>query len=78
MTEEDKKLMEKFEQIIAAKPSEDAVLDFWSKLSVEEYDRLIYLFEQNKPEDMSEEARTELIDIFKKLKEKILENQKAQ
>lgn len=77
MTEEDIKLMERFEQIIAAKPSEDDALGFWSKLSIEEYDRLIYIFEQNKPEGMRDEIRLELIDLFKKLKAKLLEAQKA-
>lgn len=71
MTEEDKKLYEKFEEIIKNKPSDSEALDFWSKLSAKEYDRLIYLFENNEIEGMPESVRKKLAETFRKLKEAI-------
>ncbi|MEA1936514.1 MAG: hypothetical protein U9N04_00140 [Patescibacteria group bacterium] len=71
MTEEDKKLFEKFEEMMKSMPSENEALDFWSKLSVVEYDRLIYLFEQNKIDKMSENIRLKLVVFFKKVKERL-------
>lgn len=71
MTEEDKKLFEKFEEMMKNIPSESEALEFWSKLSVEEYDRLIYLFERNEIEGMPEKIRLKLVVFFRKVKEKL-------
>lgn len=71
MDEKDKKLMEKFDEIMANKPLNAEALDFWSKLGEEEYKRLIYLFENNMIENMSDEIKMELIGVFKTLKERL-------
>ncbi len=71
MTEEDKKLFEKFEEMMKNIPSESEALEFWSKLSVEEYDRLIYLFERDEIEGMPEKIRLKLVVFFRKVKEKL-------
>ena len=71
MTEEDKKLFEKFEEMMKDIPSENEALDFWSKLSIEEYDRLIFLFEQGEIEGMPEKIRLKLVVFFEKVKEKL-------
>lgn len=71
LTDEDKKLFNKFEEVMKNMPSESEAIDFWSKLSAEEYDRLIYLFEQNKIKKIPEEIRLKLIALFKKIKEKL-------
>ena len=71
MTKEDKKIFEKFEEMMKNKPSESEALEFWSKLSIAEYDRLIYLFEQGEIEGMPEKIRLKLIVFFGKVKEKL-------
>jgi len=71
MTNEDKELFKKFEEMMANRPSEKETLDFWSKLSVEEYDRLIHLFEQGEIDGMPENVRLKLVVFFKKIKEKL-------
>lgn len=73
MDEKDKKLMEKFDEMMASKPLNADTLDFWSKLGKEEYERLIYLFENNTIENMPCEIKMELIGVFKKLKERLYE-----
>jgi len=72
MTEEDKKLFEKFEEMMKNTPNESEALDFWSKLSIEEYDRLIFLFEQGEIKGMPEKIRLKLVVFFKKVKEKLV------
>ncbi len=71
ITEEDKKLFEKFEEMMKNTPSESEALDFWSKLSIEEYDRLIFLFKQGEIEGMPEKIRLKLVVFFEKVKEKL-------
>lgn len=69
MTDEDKKLFEKIDEIIKKRPSEQEVVDFWLSLGIDEYNRLIYLFENNEINEMGEEVRLKLIAGLKKLKE---------
>ena len=71
LNNEDKKLYEKFERMMKNKPSESEALEFWSKLSIAEYDRLIYLFEQNEIDRVPKEIRLKLAVFFKKIKEKL-------
>lgn len=74
MEEIDKKLLEKFEDLTSSQPTEEKSTEFLSKLSAEEYERLIYLFENNKIAGMSENMRLELVEVFKKVKEGLSEN----
>ncbi len=71
MANEDKKLYEKFKVAMKNTPSENEALDFWSKLSAEEYDRLIDLFEKDKIEGVPENIRLKLVVFFKKVKERL-------
>lgn len=71
MTEEDFILIDKFKKLDATHPTETEVIDFWAKLSTPEYDRLIFLFENHNIDGMDDEARMALVDIFKKLKDKL-------
>lgn len=75
MEEIDKKLLEKFENLMSDKPTEEKATDFLSKLSTEEYERLIYLFENNKIDGMSESMRLKLVEVFKKIKEGLSKDQ---
>ncbi len=71
MTDEDKKLYEKFKEMMKSAPSESEALDFWSKLNIEEYDRLIDLFEKDKIKGVPENIRLKLVVFFKKVKERL-------
>jgi hypothetical protein len=73
ITNKDLELVEKFRKVFDATPADDKALDLWSGLSVEEYSRLIVLFEQNKPIGMSDEVRLDLIEVLKRLKAKLIE-----
>ncbi|MEA2097964.1 MAG: hypothetical protein U9P70_02725 [Patescibacteria group bacterium] len=75
MEEIDKKLLEKFENLISDQPTEEEATEFLSKLSTEEYERLIYLFENNKIDGMSESIKLKLVEVFKKIKEGLSKNQ---
>jgi len=68
MDEADKKLFEKFDEIMKSRPLNADALKFWSKLGKEEYERLIYLFENNKIDIMSDEIRLKLVGMLKNLK----------
>lgn len=69
MTDEDKKLFEKVDKIIKNKPSEQEAIDFWLGLGINEYDRLVYLFENNEINGMGEEIRLRLVSGLKRLRE---------
>jgi len=69
ITNEDKKLFEKIDETMKKRPSEQETIDFWLDLSVNEYNRLIYLFENNEIEKMSKEIRLKLVAGLKKLRE---------
>lgn len=69
MTDEDKKLFEKVDKIIKSKPSEQEATNFWLGLGIDDYDRLIYLFENNEINEMGEEIRLRLISGLKRLRE---------
>lgn len=71
ITDEDKKLYEKFKEMMKSAPGESEALDFWSKLSAEEYDRLIDLFEKEEIKEVPENIRLKLVVFFKKVKEKL-------
>lgn len=71
MDEIDAKLMKKFNDMMAEKPLNAQALEFWSRLSKEEYERLIYLFENNKTENMPDSVRSKLVGIFKELKARL-------
>ena len=71
ITNEDKKLLKKFERMIKSNFTENETLDFWSKLSAEEYDRLGYLFEQDEIDGIPENIRLKLVELFKKLRKKM-------
>jgi len=71
ITNEDKKLLEKFERMIKSNLTENEALDFWSKLNAKEYDRLTYLFEQGEIDGMPENIRLKLVELFKKLRKKM-------
>lgn len=73
ITNEDLKLVEKFRKVFEANPTEDEALDLWSGLTVAEYDRLIALFETNRPQGMAEEVRLDLVDVFRSLRNKLAE-----
>ena len=75
MEEIDKKLLEKFENLMSDQPTEEKATEFLSKLSTEEYERLIYLFENNEIDGMSENVRIKLVEIFKKIKEGLSKDQ---
>ena len=75
MEEIDKNLLEKFENLMSDQPTEGKATEFISKLSTEEYERLIYLFENNKIDGMSDNIRLELIKVFKKIKEGLSKDQ---
>ena len=76
ITNEDKKLLKKFERMIKSNFTENETLDFWSKLNAEEYDRLGYLFEQDEIDGIPENIRLKLIKFFKKVREKYFEANK--
>jgi len=69
LNEEDKKLLKKFEEAVNRRPNESEALDFWSKLDMEEYDRLICLFKENEIAGMSEEIKLKLVGFLNKAKE---------
>lgn len=69
MNEKDKKLYEKFEKIVKNKPSDDEAVDFWVKLGAEEYERLIFLFENNEIKEMPENVKIKLVETFRELKQ---------
>ena len=69
MTDEDKKLFGKIDETMKKHPSEQEAVDFWLGLGIDEYDRLICLFENNEIDEMSEETRSKLIAGLRKLKE---------
>lgn len=75
MEEIDKNLLEKFENLMSYQPTEEKATEFLSKLSTEEYERLIYLFENNKIDRMSDNIRLELIKVFKKIKKGLSKDQ---
>jgi len=74
MEEIDKKLFEKFEDIISGKPDENQGAEFLSRLSQEEYGRLIRIFENNEIEGMDKNVRVKLIETYKKIKEGLAKN----
>lgn len=69
MTDEDKKLFEKIYAIIKKRPSKQEAIDFWLDLGIDDYDRLIYLFENNETKEMGEEIRLKLVAGLKKLRD---------
>lgn len=71
----DKKLLEKFEDITISQPTEEKATGFLSNLGTKEYERLIYLFENNKIDGMSKSMRLKLVEVFKKIKEGLSKNQ---
>ncbi|MCK4799370.1 hypothetical protein KAS31_00130 [Candidatus Parcubacteria bacterium] len=75
MEEIDKKLLEKFDDLMSDQLTEEEATEFLSNLSTKEYERLIYLFENNKIDGMSKNMRLELVKVFKKVKEGLLKNQ---
>jgi len=70
ITDEDKKLFNKFEKAILHRPNENEAVDFWMSLNPKKYDRLITLFENNKVEAMPKNVRLKLIMFFEKIKER--------
>jgi len=75
MEEIDKSLLEKFDNLISDQPTEEKATEFLSKLSSEEYERLIYLFENNEIDGMSENVKIKLVEVFKKIKEGLSKDQ---
>ncbi len=78
ITDVDKELFRKIDAVLRKRPSSEEAVDFWLGLSAEEYDRLVFLFENNKIEGMSSEVRLKLVKAFKRLKERLgSKNKKA-
>ena len=69
MDDRDKALFEKIEERILDGLDESNAVSFLAKFSLDEYDRLIALLEKTGATALPDAIRTELISIFRRLRD---------
>jgi len=69
MDDRDKALFEKIEERILDGLDESNAVSFLAKFSLDEYDRLIALLEKTGTTALPDAIRTELISIFRRLRD---------
>jgi len=69
MDDKDKELYDKIETRVLDGLDESNAIDFFTKLSIGEYDRLIRLFQDPEKKVLPEKVQTNLVNIFRTLKQ---------
>ncbi|OGF27616.1 hypothetical protein A2331_04340 [Candidatus Falkowbacteria bacterium RIFOXYB2_FULL_34_18] len=69
MNDDDKKLLQKFENVVGKNMDEQAAVMFFAKLSLNEYNRLIEIFANNYFPNIKDKTKQKVLVVLKKLKE---------
>ena len=67
MSEEDKRLFEKFSKVVSSSLDEQSAIQFFSELKKDEYSRLIEIFQNNDFPNIKNETKNKLLLILNKL-----------
>jgi hypothetical protein len=67
----DQELIKKFQQAIGANLDKDQAIDFFAKLNVDEYGRLLDVFTNNEFPEIGRETKEKILIILQQLKEVI-------
>ena len=71
MNEEDKNLFQKFQTIMNNKVDNETAIQFFSQLNLNEYNRLIELFENNDFPDIKTETKNKVLLILNRLRSEL-------